>query len=165
MARIFLGIGSNIDPHQHIPAGIESLRRVFSSVQVSPVYISPAYGFDGADFHNLVVSAETGQSVEAVIECLRELEFEHGRPQDAVKYSSRALDIDLLMYDDLVAEVCGYNIPRSDIYRFDFVLRPLSDLAPDQLHPICGTSFINLWNTMQHQQSGDAASIQLSAAV
>ena len=155
MTRIYLGLGSNINPEKHIPAGIESLKTLFSAVQVSPIYLSPAFGFDGDDFHNLVVIAETDLSAEQVIGQLRDLEFQHGRPQNAEKYSSRTLDIDLLMYGDFVGEVCGYQIPRKDIYKFDFVLRPLADLAPEESAPDGSETFAELWSVM-----ADASELQ-----
>ena len=148
MTRIYLGLGSNINPEKHIPAGIESLKTLFSAVQVSPIYLSPAFGFEGDDFHNLVVIAESDLTAEQVIEQLRELEFQHGRPKNAEKYSSRTLDIDLLMYGDFVGEVCGYQIPRQDIYKFDFVLRPLADLVPAETAPGKKESFSELWAAM-----------------
>lgn len=155
MTRIYLGLGSNINPEEHIPAGIESLKTLFAAVQVSPIYLSPAFGFEGDDFHNLVVIAETDLSAEHVIEQLRELEFQHGRPQNAEKYSSRTLDIDLLMYGDFVGEVCGYQIPRNDIYKFDFVLRPLADLVPAESAPGSSETFAELWQAM-----ADASELQ-----
>ena len=148
MTRIYLGLGSNINPEKHIPEGINSLKALFSDLQVSPIYLSPAFGFEGDDFHNLVVIAESDLTAEQVIEQLRELEFQHGRPKNAEKYSSRTLDIDLLMYGDFVGEVCGYHIPRQDIYKFDFVLRPLADLVPEESAPGGSETFAELWAAM-----------------
>ena len=151
MTRIYLGLGSNIKPEKHIPEGINSLKALFSDLQVSPIYLSPAFGFEGDDFHNLVVIAETDLTAEQVIEQLRELEFQHGRPQNAEKYSSRTLDIDLLMYGDFIGEVCGYQIPRKDIYKFDFVLRPLADLVPEESAPGSSKTFAELWQELDQK--------------
>lgn len=148
MVKIYLGIGSNIAPAKHIAAGIKSLETLFSNLILSPVYLAPPFGFAGDSFHNLVIAAETDLSVEKVIECLRQVEFEHGRPEHALKYSSRSLDIDLLLYGDYVGKAGGYQIPRSDIDRFDFVLRPLQDIAGDEIHPISKKTFSDLWQRM-----------------
>lgn len=148
MTRIYLGLGSNISPETHIQDGLQSLQYLFSGVVVSPVYISPAFGFDGDDFHNLVVIAETNLSAEQVVESLRDLEYQHGRPQNAEKYSSRTLDIDLLMYGEFTGDVCGYQIPRNDIYKFDFVLKPLADLVPNEVPPGGHQTFATLWDVM-----------------
>jgi 2-amino-4-hydroxy-6-hydroxymethyldihydropteridine diphosphokinase len=148
VVKIYLGIGSNIDPEKNIAEGIKSLEILFSKLKVSPTYLAPPFGFIGDDFHNLVVSVDTDLSIEQVVKALREIEFYHGRPEQAVKFSSRSLDIDLLLYGDYVGKVDGYKIPRSDIDKFDFVLRPLQDIAADEVHPVSGKGFADLWCEM-----------------
>jgi 2-amino-4-hydroxy-6-hydroxymethyldihydropteridine diphosphokinase len=124
------------------------LEVLFSELEISPTYLAPPFGFVGNDFHNLVVSAQTELSVSEVVKVLRQIEFDHGRPEQAEKFSSRTLDIDLLLYGDYVGKIEGYKIPRSDIDKFDFVLRPLQDIAGDELHPLNGKSFAELWQKM-----------------
>lgn len=148
MVKIYLGIGSNIEAEKNIIAGLESLEILFSKLEISPTYLAPAFGFDGDAFHNLVVSAETDLPIEEIVSALRQIEFDHGRPKQAVKFSARSLDIDLLLYGDYVGKAGGYNIPRSDIDKFDFVLRPLQDIAAKEIHPVSGKSFAELWQEM-----------------
>ncbi len=149
MVKIYLGIGSNIEPRKHINEGLQSLERLFSKLEISPTYLAPSFGFEGDDFHNLVVAAETDLTIEQVVSALRQIEFDHGRPEQAVKFSSRSLDIDLLLYGDYVGKVGGYKIPRSDIDKFDFVLRPLQDIAAAERHPVSGKTYSELWAEMQ----------------
>ena len=92
--------------------------------------------------------AETELSITDVLIALRKIEFDHGRPEHAVKFAPRSLDIDLLLFGDYVGKLGGYKLPRSDIDKFDFVLRPLQDIAPDDLHPVSGKSFAELWRVM-----------------
>lgn len=148
MVKIYLGVGSNIDPKKYIAEGLQSLAVLFSDLEISPTYLAPPFGFVGNDFHNLVVSAQTDLSISDVVKVLRQIEFDHGRPEQAVKFSSRTLDIDLLLYGNYVGKVEGYKIPRSDIDKFDFVLRPLQDIAANELHPLNGKSFAELWQQM-----------------
>ncbi len=148
VVKIYLGIGSNIDPEKHITEGLKSLETLFSKLDISPTYLAPPFGFVGDDFHNLVVSAQTDLSITDCVKALRQIEFDHGRPEQAVKFSSRSLDVDLLLYGDFVGKVEGYKIPRTDIDKFDFVLRPLQDIAGDELHPVGGKSFSELWQEM-----------------
>ena len=61
-----------------------------------------------------------------------------------LRYSSRTLDLDLLLFGDEVNE--KYHVPRSDITEFGFVLKPLSDIAPDLKHPVTGHTMTQLWN-------------------
>jgi 2-amino-4-hydroxy-6-hydroxymethyldihydropteridine diphosphokinase len=91
-------------------------------------------GFDGPNFYNLVAVFMTKYDVIKLKNILNAIEIENGRSLGEVKFSSRTLDIDILYYDDLVD--IDKNIPRSEIVKFDFVLRPLHDLCPGHVHPV-----------------------------
>lgn len=144
MAQIYIGMGSNIDPMHHVCAGLDALHRWLGPLAVSPVYRSPAKGFAGADFLNLVVGAEVSLSLAAVRQGLRQIEFQHGRPQDAKKFSSRTLDLDLLSFDALVLHD-PLELPRAEILHNAFVLRPFAELAPHWRHPVAGQTLAELW--------------------
>lgn len=145
MPRAYLGIGSNIRPETNLRAGVEELRTLFGPITLSPVYRSAAVGFEGDDFYNLVAVLDTVLEVHRLAALLREIEERHGRVRDEVKFSSRTLDIDLLMYDDAVIREPGLRLPRGDIGRYAFVLRPLADVAPGLWHPLLGTTIGELW--------------------
>ncbi len=76
--------------------------------------------------------------------CLKDIEKDHGRVRGEKKFSSRTLDIDILTYNDCVGEVDGVQLPRDEILKHAFVLKPLVDLAPDALHPETKTSYRTL---------------------
>lgn len=141
MTRVYLGIGSNIDPEQNIPAGIEQLSAEVEVLRLSPCYRSPAVGFDGPEFINLVAEVETALSVAELNQSLKQIETSFGREADAIKYSSRALDIDILLYGDLSGKHGGIELPRPDVREFAFVLRPLLDLIPEGICPQSGLRF------------------------
>lgn len=151
MARIYIGVGSNIDREVHLRAGWQSLQTVFGPLTCSTVYESDAVGFAGSAFYNLVIGAETGMSVAEVCSALREIEFRHGRPQQARKFSSRTLDLDLLCYDQLVLTT-PVVLPRAEILLNAFVLRPLSELCPDYCHPVVGETLAALWQRYDASQ-------------
>lgn len=151
MARIYIGVGSNIDREAHLRAGWHSLQATFGPLTCSTVYESEAVGFAGSPFYNLVIAADTALSVEAVCACLREIEFRHGRPQQARKFSSRTLDLDLLCYDQLVLST-PVVLPRAEILLNAFVLRPLAELCPDYLHPLAGKTLAALWQAYDASQ-------------
>ena len=113
--------------------------------QVSPVYESDAEGFSGPDFYNLIVGFETEQDPEALIDLLYRIEDDLGRIRGKQKFSSRSIDIDLLTYGDRIISVCGKNLPREDILNYAFVLKPLADIAPQQLHPATEKSYLQHW--------------------
>ncbi len=146
MTRVFLGIGSNIDRDRHIGAAAAELRARWPGIAFSPVYESAAVGFDGEDFYNLVAVFEAGEPLAAVEAALRGIEDAHGRDRSGPKFSARTLDLDLLTWGDAVIDDGRIVLPRPEILRFDFVLRPLADLAPDTRHPVAGITYRELWS-------------------
>lgn len=145
MAKIALGIGSNIDREENIRSGIEELGKCVQGLCLSPVYESPAYGFDGYPFLNLVAWGDTDQPLGAMITLLREVEYRHGRERNASKFSSRQLDIDILLFDDKVGTFHGVTLPREEIMEQAYVLKPLADVAGQVSHPVLGETFSELW--------------------
>jgi 2-amino-4-hydroxy-6-hydroxymethyldihydropteridine diphosphokinase len=148
--EVFVSLGSNIEPGRHLPAGIAALRQAFGEVRVSTIYRCPAVGFDGPDFHNAVAAFEAAEPVEAVAATLRRIEEAAGRERSDVKFSSRTLDLDLLLYGDAIFHDRGLDIPRGEITRYAFVLGPLAELAPDRRHPLTGERFDQLWQAFDH---------------
>ena len=145
MVRVYLGVGSNIDREHHLSVGLDALQGLFGTLDLSPVYDSAAVGFQGRPFLNLAVGADTSLPVGELAARLRRIEFDHGRPPDATRFSARTLDIDILTYADRVGRVAGVELPRGEILTNAFVLRPLSELAPGELHPVAGRSYAALW--------------------
>jgi len=145
MASVFLGLGSNESPLINLKLARRELERRFGQLVVSRVYRSAAIGLDGADFLNLVVRL---QSDDPPLGICGEIELIHnlaGRVRGTGKWESRALDIDLLLYDDLVSYERPVRVPRDDILRYSFVLRPLAELAPQLVHPVTGTTMLKHW--------------------
>ncbi|OOG40247.1 2-amino-4-hydroxy-6-hydroxymethyldihydropteridine diphosphokinase [Rhodanobacter sp. C05] len=145
MARVYLSLGSNLEPRRYLPAAIAALRERFGTITVSPAYRSRSVGFDGADFVNLAVGLDTELSPEALNDWLHALEDSHGRRRDVPRYSDRTLDIDIVFYDALVLDGPGHlQIPRKEL-QHAFVLRPIADIAPAFRHPLSGFSMAELW--------------------
>ena len=145
MATIYLGLGSNVEPELHLQQAVDELRTRFGDVELSPVYRSAAVGFEGEDFLNLVAGLESGlpaADIQAQIEDIHDL---IGRQRGSDKFGPRSIDIDLLLYDDLVIDEPGLKIPRKDVLEYSFVLGPLADLAPDLLHPVTGRAIGEHW--------------------
>lgn len=154
MSTAYLGLGSNVDARRNILSGISALRDAFGDIDLSPVYQTPAFGFEGADFINLVARIETDMSPLELREFLHALEDRHHRDRAAPKYSDRSLDIDILLYDDLYLCCPELVLPREEILSAAHVLKPLADLAPDLLHPVRRQSISELWNRFpQHTTS------------
>ena len=145
MATVYLGLGSNIDPEENLRIGVRELRRRFGDVVLSDIYQSAAVGFDGADFLNLVVRLESSDTAANIHEQIEAIHKMTGRLPGKEKYSSRPLDIDLLLFDDLVINAAPLRLPRPDILEYSFVLRPISEIAPDLIHPETGQTLADHW--------------------
>lgn len=150
MARVFLGLGSNIERERYITSGLDALERLFGTPALSSVYDSAAVGFVGQPFLNLVAQVQTDLSVANLAATLRHIEVEHGRPPNATRFSPRQLDIDILTYDDHVGCVDGVQLPRDEILENAFVLCPLAELSPRTLHPVEKRSYAALWQDYDH---------------
>jgi 2-amino-4-hydroxy-6-hydroxymethyldihydropteridine diphosphokinase len=144
--RIWLSLGSNQARERSLRGAVRMLREAFGSLILSPVYESAAVGFAGDPFLNLVVGAETDWPIEAVQRRLREIEDAHGRVRGPDRFAPRTLDIDLLTYGDAVRP--ELDLPRAEIARYAFVLGPLADVAPDDIHPVLGQTYGALWTAL-----------------
>lgn len=145
MARVYLSLGSNLEPQRYLRAALDELRARFGAIEVSPAYRSRSVGFDGPDFVNLAVGLDTELTPEALNDWLHALEDRHGRRRDVPRYSDRTLDVDIVLYDDLVRQGEGHlDIPRKEL-KHAFVLRPIADIAPGLRHPVDGRSMAELW--------------------
>jgi len=143
--RVWLSLGSNIDRAHNIRTAVAALGRRFSPLILSQVYESEAVGFDGAPFYNMVVGLDTDLPVDQLNRYLHELETDQGRDRKGPRFAPRTLDIDLLTYGDKILDSGSARLPRDEILRYAFVLRPLSEVAGDERHPLDGRSYRALW--------------------
>jgi 2-amino-4-hydroxy-6-hydroxymethyldihydropteridine diphosphokinase len=146
MPRVYLGLGSNIEPEKNLALGVAELERRVGSVELSPVYRAPAIGFESPDFLNAVAAVDTDIAPESLLDIIEEIHDVAGRERSTGnKWVARSLDIDLLLYGDLVSPGRPLRVPRGDVLDYAFVLRPLADLAPDGVHPVTGRTFAEHW--------------------
>jgi 2-amino-4-hydroxy-6-hydroxymethyldihydropteridine diphosphokinase len=143
--RVHIGIGSNIDRENSIRGAVRELAAHYGPLTLSPVYESKAHGFEGNNFYNLVAGFDTEESIEHIKETLSHIESRFGRSRRENRLSARTLDLDLLLYADIVRHDSQVNLPHPDIQRYAFVLRPLADIAPDLRHPETGLTCARMW--------------------
>jgi len=145
MSRIYVGLGSNIEPEKNLSLAVRELRHKYGELEVSSVYRSAALGFAGDDFLNLVVGFRSEDEPLQICEEIERLHNLVGRARGSDKWAARPLDVDLLLYNDNVIDERPVRVPRSDILKYSFVLRPLAELAPDLVHPVTGKTILTHW--------------------
>jgi 2-amino-4-hydroxy-6-hydroxymethyldihydropteridine diphosphokinase len=142
---VYVAVGSNVAPERNLARAMAALTREFPGARFSASYRNRAVGFDGADFINLVAGFETSLPVREVLARLHAIEAECGRPREAPRWAPRAMDLDVLLYGDLVCEEPGLKLPRPDLLKRAYMLGPLAQLAPEVLHPTIQLSIGELW--------------------
>jgi 2-amino-4-hydroxy-6-hydroxymethyldihydropteridine diphosphokinase len=152
MPAVFVSIGSNVDRERNIRGAVAALQTRFGELTLSRVYQSEAEGFAGEDFYNLAARFETDQPIERLREQLAQIEAAHGRARSDARFGPRTLDIDILLYGDLIRHDGRIDVPRPEIRRWAFVLGPLAEIAPDARHPETGERFIDLWRAFNGKE-------------
>ena len=145
MPKVYVAAGSNIDPQANLARAQTELARVFGSLTVSPWYRNAAVGFTGQDFINFVFGFESPLDVHELQAQLRQVEALCGRPPNAPKWAARAMDLDILLYGELVMDEPQLQLPRPDLLLRPYMLGPLADIAPDLRHPTQARSIAQLW--------------------
>lgn len=145
MARAYVSIGSNIEREKHVRAAVTALRNHFGLLALSCIYENRAIGFDGDNFYNLVAGFDTNETPEAVVAVLHGVEQQQGRQRESSRFRSRTLDLDLLLYGNLIRDDKTLRLPRDEIREYACVLRALAELAPNEPHPETGETFAAMW--------------------
>jgi len=156
-----LSLGSNQQPEHYLQLAVAELRERFGTVVVSPVYRTPAVGFEGPDFLNCAALVRSDLEPEALDAWLHALEDRHGRRRDVPRFSSRTLDVDIIYFDDRVMRGPGnLQLPRPEL-KHAFVLKPLADIAPDFVDPVQGKTLAALWG--EHPEVGKPPEVEALA--
>lgn len=145
MPGVYVAAGSNVEPRQHLALASRELCREFPGVRFSPWYQNKAVGFEGDDFINFVAGFDTELPVEEVLPRLHAIETLCGRPRGAPRWAPRSMDLDMLLYGDLVLDEPKLKLPRPDLLKRAFMLGPLAKLAPDLVHPTSKLTIGELW--------------------
>ncbi|HBH60274.1 MAG TPA: 2-amino-4-hydroxy-6-hydroxymethyldihydropteridine diphosphokinase [Nitrospiraceae bacterium] len=151
MSTVYIGIGSNLGSREEncerairllIAHGITITKRS-SMIETKP------WGFtEQSDFINMAIEIETTLAPEELLRLLKKIETEAGRLPSS-HWGPRAIDLDILLYDDLVINTPELEIPHPGIEQREFVLRPLSELAPNTMHPVLHKSIRELLDALE----------------
>ncbi|AIW13013.1 2-amino-4-hydroxy-6-hydroxymethyldihydropteridinediphosphokinase [Vibrio tubiashii] len=144
MITTYIGIGSNIDRRKHIQAAITELGAIGSDIRLSTIYECESIGFESNAFYNLVVEMKTSLTLTEFSRQLRKIELKWGRAENAGKFEPRTVDLDIILFGD---QTCSSKpeIPRGDIFKYAFVLKPLFELCPQLVVPQDGRTIEQIW--------------------
>lgn len=145
MPDVYVAVGSNIEPQLNLRSALSALKRRVGDIRVSKAYRNKAVGFDGPEFINLAIGFETELTLTEVLSVLQAVEGLCGRARKAPKLEPRTLDLDLLLYGDMVCATHAITLPRPDLIKRSYMLGPLAELAPDLVHPTLKQSMADLW--------------------
>ncbi len=160
MITAYIGVGTNIDRELHAAVAYQELRQLGEDLVVSPIYECEPIGFSSQNFYNFVIALRTALSLKELSDQLREIEFKWGREENAQKYQDRTLDLDIVLFGECVSTQKP-ELPRSDIFKYPFVTKPLYDLEPYLVIPGDGRTVAEIWHAMQPVDSLKAVSFSL----
>jgi 2-amino-4-hydroxy-6-hydroxymethyldihydropteridine diphosphokinase len=145
MPDVYVAAGSNIEPKQNLRTAINALKRRLGEVQVSRAYRNKAVGFEGPEFINLVIGFKADLTLTEVLAVLQAVEGLCGRARKAPKFEPRTMDLDLLIYGDMVCATHAITLPRPHLVKRAYMLGPLAELAPGLVHPTLHKTIGELW--------------------
>ena len=123
--KYYLSLGSNIDPESNLELAISSLNKILTETECSSIYKTQAEGFDGDDFLNLIFSGVSSLAFDDLNEKLKDIEDSSGRDRNAQKFSSRTLDIDIVLQLNDDEEIL---FESDEVAKYRFVSEPLEEL-------------------------------------
>ena len=151
MSRVFLGLGSNLgDKREYINKALVFIEeRIGDIIALSGFYETEPWGYESSETYiNAVVEISTCMKPDELLLVTQEIERETGRKDKTVngEYHDRVIDIDILLFDDLILQTTDLTIPHPGMHKREFVLKPLLEIAPDAIYPITGKTISELCN-------------------
>jgi 2-amino-4-hydroxy-6-hydroxymethyldihydropteridine diphosphokinase len=141
--NVFISVGSNIAPAENLRMACRELEASFGELNLSAVYQTPAVGFEGDDFLNMVISLHSVSGMHSIVSSMETLHRKAKRVRLENPYSPRTLDLDVLLYGSVISQ--RLKLPHDDIEKYGFVLGPLAEIAPDLRHPVVGQTMREMW--------------------
>lgn len=142
---VFIGTGSNLgDRSKALAAAANLLEPKVLVKKASSIYETPPWGYEEQPaFLNQVLQVKTGLNPRALLAFLKRIEKKLGR-KTTFRYGPRAIDLDILFYDDLIYSTDTLQIPHPLASERAFVLVPMLEIAPDFVHPVLGKTIKEL---------------------
>jgi len=156
MSLVFLGLGTNLgNKEQNLRNAITGIQNEVGNVICqSNYYGSKPWGFESEnDFLNMALLVETSLTPTETLRTTQALELKLGREKKTdTHFSDRTIDIDILLYDNLIVDEPTLKIPHQLLHLRDFVLIPLAAIAPNVVHPLIGKTIIELKKILEEKE-------------
>jgi 2-amino-4-hydroxy-6-hydroxymethyldihydropteridine diphosphokinase len=165
--RVFVALGSNIEPERNLKRAVRELAERTGLVEVSPVYeTAPVGKEDQANFLNAAAVIRTAHSAEALKrEVLSEIEQALGRVRTEDKNAPRTIDLDIALFDYEVLEIGHRHVPDPDIAEYAHIAVPLADVAPYYVHPETGRALQEIADALPRNGMKRRPDVSLEASV
>jgi len=163
LTSVYIAIGSNQgEKERYLQSSIDEVYNKIGSVtEVSAVYETPAWGFEGQSFLNACLKVNTRLGAKTVLKNIQDIETNFGRIRSKKGYQNRTLDLDILFYGQDIIEEFYLKIPHPELSKRDFVLYPLADIAPQKKHPVTGETIELLKSKLQPESKITKTGIRL----
>jgi 2-amino-4-hydroxy-6-hydroxymethyldihydropteridine diphosphokinase len=151
---VAIALGANLDnPRHHIDRAVEALRVLLDDLVVSPVIVTAPEGVSEPqpDYLNAAAVGRTARGARALLAALHEIEATEGRTR-STRNAARTLDLDLILYGDLVVDEPDLVVPHPRFRARRFVLEPLAAIAPDLLDPVTGQTVQQLLDQLHERR-------------
>lgn len=156
--KAYLSVGSNMgDREKHLQDAVDALKRISTIrvLQVSDWIETEPYGYLEQDkFLNGAVELETLEPPEGLLHMLQEIEKE-GHRERTVRWGPRTIDLDIIFYGNTVMQTEELTLPHRDMHNREFVLKPLSMIAPWVCHPLYHRTVMQLWEDLADRREND----------
>ena len=155
MGIVYIGIGGNLgDREKNVQDSLSLLvKEGIEVIQVASLMETAPYGgVEQPNFINTVCQIKTALLPLELLKTLKGIESKIGRTL-TVRWGPRLIDLDILLYDDLIVEEEGLQIPHQDMLNRDFVLKPLVEIAPEVIHPVTGRTIREEWKLLQEKKN------------
>ena len=150
MTEVFLSIGSNCDRQTNIAAALRLLGDKFGELRLSPIYESAPVNGLGENYHNLCVGLVTDMDLTDFRRVLKDIEQQLNRRRETKDIVT--IDIDILLFGNVVNCQQSSSLPHADITAHVHVLTPLKDIAPSNVHPLINKTIEQIFREMNHQR-------------